>query len=231
MSSTVVAKNSPPASRFGIRMDSANSAGMSLASLDRLGTVISVKRDATVFSEGDRSHYFFRVVTGAMRSCCLLADGRRHINDFFLPGDFIGLDADDHYRFTAEAVADATLVRYPRSAIEQFTSIEPGFGKHLLDLLSRQLIAAQQHMLLLGRKTATERVASFLVTMGGRTRDAGNMSLPMTRSDIADHLGLTTETVSRAFTQLKTQGVIGLEGAAHVIVQDGAALEELAEAC
>lgn len=196
--------------------------------LDRLAAVVSLKRDATAFREGDHAHYFFRVITGAVRSCQLLADGRRHIGEFFLPGDFIALDADDIYRFSAEAVTETTLRRYPRSAIGQ--SLEPRFHRQLLTVLTRQLMAAQQQMLLLGRKTATERVASFLLAMAARSKDAEHMSLPMTRSDIADHLGLTTETVSRAFSQLKTQGVIDLEGAANVVVQDGEALEDLADA-
>lgn len=196
--------------------------------LDRLAAVVSLKRDATAFREGDHARYFFRVITGAVRSCQLLADGRRHIGEFFLPGDFIALDADDIYRFSAEAVTETTLRRYPRSAIGQ--SLEPRFHRQLLTVLTRQLMAAQQQMLLLGRKTATERVASFLLAMAARSKDAEHMSLPMTRSDIADHLGLTTETVSRAFSQLKTQGVIDLEGAANVVVQDGEALEDLADA-
>jgi CRP-like cAMP-binding protein len=196
--------------------------------LDRFAAVTSLKRDGTVFTEGDSARYFFRVITGAVRSCQLLADGRRHISQFFLPGDFIALDTDGAYRFTAEAITETTLRRYPRSAIDQ--SLAPRFHRQLLALLSRQLVAAQQQMLLLGRKTATERVASFLLTMAARSKDSEHMSLPMTRNDIADHLGLTTETVSRAFSQLKMQGVIGLDGAANVVVQDGEALEELADA-
>jgi CRP-like cAMP-binding protein len=196
--------------------------------LDRFAAVTSSKRDGTVFTEGDSARYFFRVISGAVRSCQLLADGRRHISEFFLPGDFIALDTDGVYRFTAEAITETTLRRYPRSVIDQ--SLAPRFHRQLLALLSRQLVAAQQQMLLLGRKTATERVASFLLTMAARSKDAEHMSLPMTRNDIADHLGLTTETVSRAFSQLKMQGVIGLDGAANVVVQDGEALEELADA-
>jgi CRP-like cAMP-binding protein len=196
--------------------------------LDRFAAVTSLKRDGTVFTEGDSARYFFRVISGAVRSCQLLADGRRHISEFFLPGDFIALDTDGVYRFTAEAITETTLRRYPRSVIDQ--SLAPRFHRQLLALLSRQLVAAQQQMLLLGRKTATERVASFLLTMAARSKDAEHMSLPMTRNDIADHLGLTTETVSRAFSQLKMQGVIGLDGAANVVVQDGEALEELADA-
>ncbi|HEV2547468.1 MAG TPA: helix-turn-helix domain-containing protein [Stellaceae bacterium] len=210
------------------RANGINNDAADFSFLNGLSALVSLKRDGTVFTEGDHARYFFRVVTGAVRSCQLLADGRRHIGEFFLPGDFIALDADHVYRFTAEAVTETTLRRYARSAIDR--SLEPRLHRQLLAVLSRQLVAAQQQMLLLGRKTATERVASFLLTMAARSKNAEHMSLPMTRSDIADHLGLTTETVSRAFSQFKTQGVIGLEGAANVIVQDGDALEDLAEA-
>jgi CRP-like cAMP-binding protein len=200
-----------------------------LAALDRIGKVMSIGRDGAVFVEGDAARYCFKVITGAVRNCRLLADGRRHIAEFFLPGDFIALDAEETYRFTAEAVTDTTLMRYPRSGIEQMTSAEPRMGKCLLHLLSMSLSAAQQQMLLLSRKNAVERIASFLVVMADRGVDGDHVSLPMTRGDIADHLGLTTETVSRIFSQLKAQHVIRLMGAAEVFVSDIGALEELAE--
>ncbi|HEV2550644.1 MAG TPA: helix-turn-helix domain-containing protein [Stellaceae bacterium] len=201
-----------------------------LASLDRIGSVVTLRRDQTIFSEGDSARYFYKVVTGAVRSCRLLADGRRHICEFFLPGEFVALDADDIHHFSAEAVTDTTLKRYPRSSLEQLTSVEPRLAKGLRSLICLRLLAAQQHLVLLGRKNATERIASFLLEMADRNGDADHISLPMTRGDIADHLGLTTETVSRTFSHLRAQGVIELEGAANVLLTDSTALEELADA-
>jgi CRP/FNR family transcriptional regulator, nitrogen fixation regulation protein len=201
-----------------------------LASLDRIGSVITLVHDQTIFSEGDSARYFYKVVTGAVRSCRLLADGRRHICEFFLPGDFVALGTDDTYHFGAEAVTDTTLKRYPRSSIDQLTSVEPRLAKGLRSLICLRLLAAQQHLVLLGRKNATERIASFLLEMAERHGDADHISLPMTRGDIADHLGLTTETVSRTFSHLRAQGVIELEGAANMVLMDSSALEELAEA-
>jgi CRP/FNR family transcriptional regulator, nitrogen fixation regulation protein len=200
-----------------------------LASLDRIGSVVLLARDQTIFSEGDSARYFYKVIAGAVRSCRLLADGRRHICEFFLPGDFIALDADDIHHFSAEAVADTTLKRYPRSSLDQLTSVEPRVAKGLRSLICLRLLAAQQHLVLLGRKNAVERIASFLLEMAERNGDADHISLPMTRGDIADHLGLTTETVSRTFSHLRAQGVIELEGAANVLLMDNPALEELAE--
>jgi CRP/FNR family transcriptional regulator len=201
-----------------------------LAALDRIATKLSLRRDEALFLEGDAAQSCFKVVTGAVRSCRLLADGRRHVAEFFLPGDFIALAAEPAHRFTAEAVTDATLLRYPLSAVERITAAQPSLGKWLVELLCHDLCAAQQQMLLLGRKNAIERLASFLLVMAGRGNDAEHVSLPMTRSDIADHLGLTTETVSRIFGQLRGQRVIQLRGASEVLVTDMDALEELAQA-
>lgn len=201
-----------------------------LAAFDRIGKVVSFRRDEPLFFEGDAAAHCFKVVTGAVRSCRVLADGRRHVADFFLPGDFIAFEADTTYRFTAEAVADTTLMRYPRSGIEHMMAAQPRLGKSLLALLCRNLWAAQQRMLLLGRKNAVERIASFLVMMADRGDDGEHVVLPMTRGDIADYLGLTMETVSRVFTQLKNQRLIRLNRASDVWLKDIDALEDLAEA-
>jgi CRP/FNR family transcriptional regulator, nitrogen fixation regulation protein len=199
------------------------------ASLDRLGTVVTLKRDMVLFHEGDPAQYYFKVVQGAVRSCKLLRDGRRHVGDFYLPGDFIGLDAEAEYVFTAEAIADATLVRYARRSVEALAVQEPKIGRRLLHLACRSLNAAQQQMLLLSRKTAEERIATFLIGIADR-KDGRQVSLPMTRTDIGDHLGLTMETVSRALAHLKSEGVIELKSSHDVRIRDREALAELAEA-
>jgi len=199
------------------------------AALDRLGAVVTLKRDETLFREGDAAQYYFKVVQGAVRSCKLLRDGRRHVGDFYLPGDFIGLDAEQDYIFTAEAIADATVVRYSRRSVEALAAQEPKIGRRLLSLACHSLNAAQQQMLLLSRKTAEERIASFL--MGIAEKKGGmQVTLPMTRTDIGDHLGLTMETVSRALAHLKHEGVIELKSSHDVRIRDREALADLAEA-
>jgi CRP-like cAMP-binding protein len=205
-------------------------AGDDLAALDRIGTVVSLRRDQALFAEGDPARYCYKVLTGAVRSCRLLADGRRHIGEFLLPGDFIGLELDDVYRFTAEAVSDATLMRYSRQAVDHMAEQRPRLGRCLLDRICGDLFAAQSQMLLLGRKNAMERLASFLLSMADRTGSGDRLSLPMTRSDIADHLGLTTETVSRVFGQLKSQGVIRMQASSEVVLRHRDGLETLADA-
>lgn len=201
-----------------------------LALLDRIGRPVTLRRDQALFHEGDAARYGFKVIAGALRSCRLLADGRRHITEFFLPGDYVGLNGEETHGFTAEAVSAASLVQYPLSAVEKIASAQPQVSKSLLALLRQHLSAAQQQMLLLGRKNAVERIASFLLAMGERSDDSEHVLLPMTRGDIADHLGLTTETVSRVFTQLKAQHVIQLKSTTEVRVTDVGALEELAAA-
>jgi CRP-like cAMP-binding protein len=204
--------------------------GEDLAAVDRLGSVVSLRRDEVLFREGDAAVYCCKVLTGAVRACRLLPDGRRSISDFFLPGDFIGLEAEGAYRFAAEAVSDVTLMRYSLQAIDRLIQQRPRLGRRLLGLVWSDISAAQAQMLLLGRKNAVERIASFLLMMAERNSEAECVRLPMTRSDIADNLGLTTETVSRVFGQFKRQGFIQLKASSTVVLRNRDALEALAEA-
>lgn len=199
-----------------------------IAVIDRVGTVVTLKRDDALFREGDSADCYFKVVSGAVRGCKLLADGRRHIGDFFLAGDFIGLDAAESYAFSAEAVGDVTIVRYARRKVDALAWQEPQVAKSLNKMMREDLCAARERMTLLGHLTAMERIASFLLTMADRSGDE-QVSLPMTRTDIGDYLGLTMETVSRAFSQLKSDGVIKQKSVHEVAIADRDALEELAE--
>jgi CRP-like cAMP-binding protein len=217
--------HSAPGAAFCAHPDS----GREIAALDRIGTVVSLRRDQALFHEGDPARDLFKVVTGAVRSCRLLTDGRRQISAFALPGDFIALELADTYGSTAEAVSDATVMRYSRHAVERVAQQQPRLGNYLLGLIYGELSAAQSQMMLLGRKSAAERLASFLLTMADRNGIADRVSLPMTRSDIADHLGLTTETVSRIFGQFKSEGVIRLDTCSEVVWKNRGVLEVLAE--
>lgn len=181
-----------------------------LGILETLGTVIRVRRDEALFHEGDASTHYYKVVSGALRSCKLLPDGRRHISDFFFAGDFIGVEALGFHGSTTEAVGNATLVRYDRRQIDLLIARSPHVGKFLLNRLCADLSEARARMPLLSRMSARERLASFLLRVGARSRrgDCYTISLPMTRSDIGDYLGLTTETVCRTFAELKSAGLI-----------------------
>jgi CRP-like cAMP-binding protein len=198
----------------------------SLAALDGVGAVIAVRRDESLFRPGDIAESYFKVLKGAMRSCRVLADGRRHISEFFLPGDFIGLDAPKIYAFAAEAIVATTLIRYSRSKVEALAAGEPRISQSMVEIMRIGLAAARERMLLLGHMTAIERIASFLLDLAER-RDDGRISLPMTRTDIGDYLGLTMETVSRTFSQLKSGGIITQHGMHELAIVKPAALVEL----
>ena len=164
-----------------------------------------------LFAEGDEAEYFYQVVSGAIRSYKLLSDGRRQIDAFHLPGDIFGLEVGGEHRFSAEAVGDVQVIAYRRSRLSALIEEDAAFRDRIMNATLRSLERAQDHMLLLGRKTAQEKLATFLLDMAQRlSSDHEHFDLPMQRSDIADHLGLTIETVSRTLTQFARSGLIRL---------------------
>jgi CRP/FNR family transcriptional regulator len=184
----------------------------------------------TLFAEGDEADSVYEVVQGTLRLYKLLPDGRRLITGFLSAGHLLGLAPEGVCVYTAEAITNVTLCRYKRAAFERLIDEVPGFARRLLVVTSHELRAAQDRMLLLGRKTATEKVASFLLLMAERhgNEGAGEIDVPMTRSDIADYLGLTIETVSRTLTKLKQDGLIALASSARIELLDRHRLDELA---
>jgi CRP/FNR family transcriptional regulator len=198
-----------------------------------LAAISSLQRKApgaTLFAEGDETNSVYEIVRGMLRLVKLLPDGRRQIIGFLSGGHLLGLAPDGVCVYTAEAVTEVTLCRYGRAAFERLIDEMPGFAKQLLAVTSHELRVAQDQMLLLGRKTATEKVASFLlVTVKQQDGDdAQDVNVPMTRSDIADYLGLTIETVSRTLTKLKQDGLIALPTPTTIEIRDRDQLEELA---
>lgn len=187
---------------------------------------------ATIFDETDPADHVFNITSGAVKVYKLLPDGRRAITGFLFPGDFLGLTHRDAYAFSAEALTQTKLCKFPREKLERLLEEMPKLERRLLGLASHELAAAQDQMLLLGRKTAKERLASFLALLSNAARRHGKpgnpVDLPMGRSDIADYLGLTIETVSRTFTQLKRDGTIQLLDGNRVRLANPEKLEELA---
>jgi CRP/FNR family transcriptional regulator, nitrogen fixation regulation protein len=192
-----------------------------------ISSIVTVARNDEIYAEGDRAEYYYKVVSGAVRTCKLMLDGRRQIGEFLLPGDFFGLEALDGHFFSAEAVADTVLIRYPRKGVEAMAERDSRLAGRLRDLAYRSLAAAQERVVLLGRKTAQERVASFLLEMADRNDHVAEFDLPMSRYEIADYLGLTVETVSRALTQLRKDGTIALPNAQRIALRNRDALEDL----
>lgn len=164
--------------------------------------------------EGDAATHLFNITAGDVRVHKLLSDGRRQIVGFLSAGDFLGLATGDRYAFSAEALGPGAACRFRKADYRKVLRELPELEHALLDRAAHELKAAHDQMLLLGRKTAMERLASFLVGLSELARRAGGdgrlVALPMTRAEIADYLGLTTETVSRVTTRLKTRGVIRL---------------------
>jgi CRP/FNR family nitrogen fixation transcriptional regulator len=192
-----------------------------------LGTRRTLSRGEEVFADGDPCTRFYKVVSGTVRTVKLLADGRRQIDAFHLPGDLFGLESGKIHRLTAEAVDDVVLIAYRRDRLNDLVKTDPAFAEQLMSSTLQSLDRAHEHAVLLGRKTALERMASFLLDLLRRTAGGDRVALPMQRSDIADHLGLTIETVSRTLTQMMRAGLIRVEAGRTVILADRAHLQLL----
>lgn len=189
------------------------------------GVRMRFERNEEVFGEDEPAEYVYRVVTGAVRTMRFTSDGRRQILGFHLPDDVFGLELGETHSLSAEAVAASDIVMVRRSAIEKAANNDMCAARSLLKLTSEQLANAREHALVLGRKGAGERVAAFLLQLANRVVSKRELDLPMSRADIADYLGLTIETVSRAFSEMERQAAIALPSSRHVVMRDPAALE------
>jgi CRP/FNR family transcriptional regulator, nitrogen fixation regulation protein len=177
-------------------------------------------KDEEIYGEDEPAEYVYQVITGAVRSYKLLSDGRRQIGAFHLPGDVFGLESGTAHRLATEAIIDTTVRLVKRKSLEQAAGVDVQIAQKLWTITAGELRHAEDHMLLLGRKTAMERVATFLLEMDRKLAVAGMMALPMCRRDIGDYLGLTLETVSRALSQLHAQGVLGFSGARQIVLRN-----------
>ena len=170
------------------------------------------KKGTEIYGEKEPADYVYQVRSGAVRSYKLLSDGRRQIGAFHLAGDIFGLENGKEHRFTAEAIVDTTVRLIKWQSLELVAESDAMVARNLLSMTTSNLQHAEDHMLLLGRKTSLERVAAFLLEMDKRLSGVDVMALPMSRRDIADYLGLTLETVSRAISHLHDLGVLGFIG-------------------
>jgi len=200
-----------------------------LVAFERIGTRRSYARNDEIFAEGDRPDCWFKVVSGAVRVCKLMADGRRHIAEFHFAGDCFGFDSLPERLFSAEAVGDAVIMRFPRRATERLIDESPKLARYLREMTLRDLANAQMHMMMLGRMSAPERVATFLLDLADRRDASCALDLPMSRADIADYLGLTIETVCRVLSSFKRDGIIDIPNAHRIELRNRAALAEIGE--
>ena len=203
-----------------------------LARLSAIAVVTDVAAGQTFIDEGEPAGSFFNVTAGTAKLFKTLPDGRRQITGFVGPGQFLGLAVSDAYAFSAEAIEPVRYCRFPRAALRTLLDDFPQMGKLLLEVASNELVAAQEQMLLLGRKSARERLASFLLAQSRQGMPSGHsrqrFRLPMTRVDIADYLGLTIETVSRTLTRLRAEGLIDIVSPSGLVICDPSGLESLA---
>jgi CRP/FNR family nitrogen fixation transcriptional regulator len=203
-----------------------------LGELSRARVILSefkYNKGTEIFGEAEKAEYIYQVVDGAVRSYKLLSDGRRQIGAFHLTGDIFGLENGAIHRFTAEAIVDTTVRLMKRASLEHVAESDVHVALDLLNMTTSNLRHAEDHMLLLGRKTSVERVAAFLLEMDHRATAAGVIALPMGRRDIADYLGLTLETVSRALSCLHSQGLLGFLGQTQrqIVLLDRTRLAEM----
>jgi CRP/FNR family transcriptional regulator len=203
-----------------------------LQSLEAMVRRARLAAGQVLFEEGGPADEVFTLTEGVLRLYKLLRDGRRQITGFLIPGDYLGLAFAGTYAYGAEAVTDVALCRFPRRAFLRLLDEVPALERELLSRAGNELALAQEQMLLLGRKTARERLASFLVGFAERRGvEAGRpVALPMSRADLGDYLGLTMETVSRAFTNLCDAGLIALPDKRHYVVRHHERLLEAAGA-
>lgn len=194
------------------------------------GAKLHFARNAPIFNQDDPADQVYRIVSGIVRLCRYMPDGRRYIVDFLLPGELMGFVESPDLPVSAEAVTEATLLAFPRASFDRLAERNAEVRTQLLRHLSNNLLTAQQHLFVLGCQKARERVASFLVRMADRLGAlcGDRLDLPMGRQDIADHLGLTIETISRTLTGLRTSGAVLIPNAHQIVLRDMAVLRSLA---
>jgi CRP/FNR family nitrogen fixation transcriptional regulator len=200
-----------------------------LQNLDALAVIVPYHRGQEICSQGRSVEHWYFLISGAARRCAIRSDGRRQIVDLLLPGDFFGLAFGDQSDATIEAVAENTVVAsYPRPRIEVLADSDPKIARELRDVAFKALSRMQTQLLILGRITALEKVGSFLLEMSARLSngDTERIALPISRYDIADYLGVSVETVSRALSDLKQRGAIKLLSTRTVSIVHRDVLEE-----
>lgn len=209
-----------------------------LAFLSRAAQRMTIAPGKVFIEDGDPATYFYNITHGHVRVFKTLADGRRHITGFIGTGQFLGLAASGHCHFNAEAMDEVHLCRFNRVTLTDMFDEFPALERRLLNIAAHELTVAQEQMLLLARKSAVERLASYLLTLAAHHEACANgmlpvsamtLALPVSRADIADYLGLTIETVSRSFAQLKKSAMIDFSNAHGVTLLHPRQLEQMAE--
>jgi CRP/FNR family transcriptional regulator, nitrogen fixation regulation protein len=199
---------------------------MLFGSPELVGVPIAYERNSEIYGEGEAADYVYKVTSGAVRTYKVLNDGRRQINAFYLPGDCFGLELGDEHSWSAEAIVGSAVVMVKRTIVLNVSKRDNEVARQLWQMTADELYGARNHALLL-IKTAQERVAAFLLEMSRRLANNDAVELPMGRQDIADHLGLTIETVSRTLAQLEITRAIELLTSRLIALRNRPALSRL----
>ena len=194
--------------------------------VELMGAPMSFGRNAEIYGEGEPADYLYKVVSGTVRTYKVLADGRRQVGGFYLPGEIFGLETGDEHSFSAEAITQCEVLVIRRSALVALADTDHDVARQLWTLTGNELRRVQEHILLL-IKSAQERVAAFLLEMEQRVCAGNAVELPMSRQDIADYLGLTIETVSRTLTNMENASTIELSSSRRVVLRNRGALNRL----
>lgn len=210
---------------FSFTATTTRNPGAALQAIERLGVREAFTKDEEIYGQAEPVERVYRVVRGSVRTTRLLTDGRRQVGEFYFPGDVFGLETGPDHRYSAEALCDCDVISVKRSALRGDIA-ELVLQEMIWDATVRELDRTQEHVLMLGRKTACERVASFLLDIMGRTGGGGD--LPMSRQDMADYLGLTIETVSRMLSQLQSTAVVEFDALRHFRIRNPQAIARLA---
>lgn len=175
-------------------------------------------RDEEIYRAGESADFVYRVISGAVRVCAIDSEGGRLIEGFYMPGDLFGLESDQQHRFFAEAINECEIALVRRSVLERAASTDRDTAFALWNVIAAKLRQTNEHLIVLSMKRAADRVFAFLLDFAERA-DSNVIDLPMSRADIAAHLGLTIETVSRSFSRFERAGLVALDGARHVILK------------
>lgn len=199
---------------------------------ERQSSIRSLGRHEMLFGEGDKGGRYYEILVGVVCSYRILHNGRRQILSFSYPGDIVGIGHEVECKCSCEAVNEAKVRCIPAATMQRSIETCPEIARNLLKVATIELASMYDHFVLVGRKSATEKTASFLLALARRENSEKaeiSFQLPMTRTDIADFLGMTVETVSRRFTTLRKMGVIDLPETNIVRVRDIVRLEDLTE--
>jgi CRP/FNR family transcriptional regulator, nitrogen fixation regulation protein len=200
--------------------------GHALEALDLMGSPMAYGHNEEIYGEEEPAEFVYKVVSGAVRTCKILTDGRRQIGAFFLPGDIFGLEVGKDHQFSAEAIGTTVVRVVRRRAVVSMAERDCDAARELWTHTARELHRVQDHMLVLV-KSAQQRLACFLLEMSDRLAASDALDLPMSRQDIADYLGLTIETVSRTMSQLVSDSAIGLPTSRRIVLRSRSALHTL----